>query len=56
MVNLTVRAAVKKWCPKGMRISGDLYAALDKAVAETLNAAAKRAKANGRATIRAADL
>jgi len=56
MANLTVRAAVKNWCPKGMRISGDLYAALDKVVAMKLEMAAKRAKANGRATIRAADL
>jgi histone H3/H4 len=56
MAGLVVKSAVKAKAPKGMRVSGDLYDGLDKAVADLLNAAAKRAKANGRSTIRAADL
>lgn len=53
--SLVVRSAVKSQC-KGMRCSGDFMTALDKHVAEALQRAAKRAKANGRATIRPADL
>lgn len=56
MASLIVKSAVKAKCPKGMRVSGDLYDAVDKAVVDLLNSAAKRAKANGRTTIRAADL
>lgn len=56
MAGLVVKSAVKAKAPKGMRVSGDLYDGLDKAVADLLSAAAKRAKANGRSTIRAADL
>lgn len=52
---LVVRAKVKDAC-KGMRCSGDLMDALDKKVAALLKEAGARAKANGRQTIRAADL
>lgn len=41
---------------KGMRVSGDFADALDKKVAEIVKEAAARAKANGRATVRPADL
>ena len=52
---LVVKSAVKAHC-KGMRCSGDFVSALDKAVADMLVDATKRAKANGRATIRPADI
>ncbi|HLC51177.1 MAG TPA: DUF1931 family protein [archaeon] len=52
---LVVKSAVKAAC-KGMRCSGDFMGAMDKKVAELLADASKRAKANGRATIRPADL
>ncbi len=52
---LVVKSAVKGAC-KGMRCSGDFMKALDGKVAEILADASKRAKANGRATIRPADL
>ncbi len=52
---LVVRSKVKEAC-KGMRCSGDFIGALDKKVNEILKEAAARAKANGRATIRPADL
>ena len=54
-MSLIVRSKVKA-ALKGMRASGDLYAALDKKVDEVLKKAAVRAKSNGRATVRAQDL
>ncbi|MBN2202871.1 MAG: DUF1931 domain-containing protein [Candidatus Aenigmarchaeota archaeon] len=54
-MSLTVRSKVKS-AMKGMRASGDLYAALDKKVEEMLKMASKRAKDNGRATVRPCDL
>ena len=54
-MSLIVRSKVKS-ALKGMRASGDIYDALDKKVEEVLKKAAVRAKANGRATVRAADL
>ena len=54
-MSLIVRSKVKS-AIKGMRFSGDLYSALDKKVEEILKEAAKRAKGNGRATIRPVDL
>ena len=54
-MSLTVRSKVKA-AMKGMRASGDLYGALDKKVDEMLKMAAKRAKDNGRATVRPCDL
>jgi len=52
---LAVKSAVRKQVGK-MRVSGDFWKALDDAIANLLKAAAARAKANGRKTIRAADL
>jgi histone H3/H4 len=54
-MSLIVRSKVKA-ALKGMRTSGDIYEALDKKVDEVLKKAAIRAKANGRVTVRAADL
>ncbi|MBU5575094.1 MAG: DUF1931 domain-containing protein [Candidatus Aenigmatarchaeota archaeon] len=52
---LVVKSKVKELV-KGMRFSGDFADALDKAVVELVKKAAERAKKNGRATIRPADL
>ena len=41
---------------KDMRVSGEFYDALDSAVEELLKSAARRADANGRKTLKAADL
>ncbi|MEM5778177.1 MAG: DUF1931 domain-containing protein [Candidatus Aenigmatarchaeota archaeon] len=54
-MSLIVRSKIKSVI-KGMRVSGDFYNALDKKVEEVLRDAAKRAKDNGRATIRPCDL
>jgi histone H3/H4 len=54
-MSLIVRSKVKA-AIKGMRLSGDFYKALDKKVEEMLKEVAKRAKDNGRATIRPYDL
>ena len=54
-MSLIVRSKVKSTV-KGMRFAGDFYGALDKKVEEVLREAAKRAKENGRATIRPVDL
>ncbi len=54
-MSLIVRSKVKS-AVKGMRFAGDFYAALDKKVDEILKDAAKRAKDNGRATIRPVDI
>jgi len=55
MPALTVKSAVRK-AAKGFRISPQFFAALDKAVAELVVKATKRAKANGRKTLRPEDL
>ncbi len=52
---LVVRSKVKE-AVKGMRVSGDFSEALDKAVDVMLKAASKRAKENGRATLRPCDI
>jgi len=54
--SLVVKSAVKHAAPKGMRMSGDFIKALDAVVAHKVDMAAKRAKANGRATMRPCDL
>ena len=54
-MSLVVRSKVKSTV-KGMRFSGDFYDALDRSVDTLIKAAAKRAKDNGRATIRPVDL
>ena len=56
MAALVVRSKVKSSMPKGVRVSGDFVKALDKKVGELLKEAAGRAKANGRKTVRPADL
>ena len=53
--SLVVKSAVRANL-KGMRASGDFFTALDKAVAEWLTKAVARAKANGRKTLRPADI
>lgn len=55
MAGLVVKSMVKK-SVKGMRVSGDFFKALDNVVAMKLKRAAERAKANGRQTVRPADL
>ncbi len=54
-MSLVVRSKVKSTV-KGMRFAGDFFAALDKKMDFVIKEAAKRAKENGRATIRPCDL
>ncbi len=53
-MSLVVKNAVKK--STKLRTSGDFVKALDKHVAEEIQKAEARCKANGRATIRPCDL
>jgi len=56
---LVVQSKVKEFLQKkakGMRVSGDFAEALSKKVEELVVEASKRAKANGRNTIRPCDL
>ena len=48
-----VREFLKKY---DLRVSGDLFDALDKAVEEILKKAAESAKANGRKTVKGVDI
>ena len=52
---LVVKSAVRAQL-KGMRASEDFFKALDKHVTEEIAKAVARAKANGRKTVRGADL
>jgi histone H3/H4 len=52
---LVVKSAVRAQL-KGMRASGDFFKALDGTVGNVLKEAVARAKANGRKTLRPADL
>ena len=52
---LVVRSKVKE-AAKGMRCSGDFFAALDTVVANKIKKASERAKGNGRSTLRPVDL
>jgi hypothetical protein len=54
-MSLIVRSKVKA-SVKGMRFAGDFFNALDKKVDAVIKEAAKRAKDNGRATVRPYDL
>jgi hypothetical protein len=54
-MSLIVRSKVKS-AAKGMRFAGDFFNALDKKVDAVIKEAAKRAKENGRATVRPCDL
>lgn len=54
---LVVKSAVKSNIAKSkMRVSGDFWSALDESVDAMLKEAVKRAKDNGRKTLRAVDL
>ena len=56
---MVVQSKVKEFLQKkakGMRVSGDFAEALSKKVEELVVEASKRAKANGRNTIRPCDL
>ena len=55
MAGFVVRSAVRK-ALKGYRVSGDFFKELDNKVQWKLKRASERAKANGRKTLRAADL
>ena len=52
---LAVKSAVRKQL-KGLRASGDFFKELDKWIACGIAEASRRAKANGRKTVRACDL
>ncbi len=52
---LVVKSKVRELV-KNMRFSEEFFTALDEKVAELVEAAVKRAKGNGRATLRAYDL
>jgi len=52
-VKSAVRAQIKK---AGMRVSGDLWNALDDKIRGDIKRAVGKAKADGRKTVRAADL
>lgn len=53
VVKSAVRAQIKK---AGMRVAGDFWNALDAKVRDHVKLAAEKAKADGRKTVRAADL
>jgi len=53
--SLVVKSAVKKMA-KGWRVGGEFWKALDATVARKIEMAGKRAKANGRKTLRPEDL
>lgn len=53
-MGLLVKSEVKKVA--GIRVAGDFIPALEKKVAEMLKGSVARAKANGRQTLRPADL
>jgi histone H3/H4 len=55
MVDLIVKSKIKSAVPD-LSVSGDVPEALNKKVTELLDAAAKRAKLNGRRTLQARDL
>jgi len=55
MTELIVKSKIKS-AVKDMNVAGDVAEALDKIVAELLNKAAERAKANGRRTLQARDI
>jgi hypothetical protein len=51
-----VKSKVKASLPKGMRVAGDFFKDLDETIARKMDMAVKRAKANGRKTLRGYDL
>lgn len=57
MANYVVTSKVKEYLKsKGMRTSADAIDALDKRVAQILDAAAERTRGNKRATVKGADV
>ena len=54
-VELIIKSKIKAAVP-GLSVSGDVTEALNEKVIELLDAASKRAKANGRRTLQARDL
>jgi histone H3/H4 len=55
--SLVVQSKVKAYIKKNkMKCSSDVVSGLTKVIANTLNKACERAKANGRKTLRSADL
>jgi len=56
-MSLAVKSAIKGLMKKSkMRVGGDFWKMLDEKITWKVKRAAERAKANGRKTIRAADL
>jgi len=55
MTGIIVRSKIKSYV-KELNVAGEVGDALDKVVAEILQKAAERAKANGRRTLQARDL
>ncbi len=53
--SLVVKSAIKG-AIKGMRVSGDFLKGMDAMVARKIEMASKRAKANGRKTLRPEDI
>jgi hypothetical protein len=54
--DLIISKSRTKAAAKECRVSGDFYGALDKSVRAMIAGAEKRAKANGRSTLRPQDL
>lgn len=52
---LVVRSKIKEAC-KGMNVAGDFAEALSQRVGQLIQDAARRAKDNGRSTVKARDL
>ena len=56
-VSLTVKSAVRSQIKKArMRVAGDFWNALNDKIRSDIKRATKKAKANGRKTVRATDL
>ncbi|MBM3232988.1 DUF1931 domain-containing protein [Candidatus Pacearchaeota archaeon] len=55
MTDLIIKSKIKAAVPE-MSVAGEVAEALDKKVKEILEAAAQRAKANGRRTLQARDI
>jgi len=57
MVSLAVKSAVRAHIRKtGMRVAGDFWNALNEKIRDDVKQAVERAQADGRKTVRAADL
>ena len=56
MADLLISKTGTKNAAKGVNVSGDFYPGLDKAVRGLIADAVKRAKSNGRKTVRSTDI